>query len=148
MLVNGRLRDQLAVLEGVRALYQSDMIDGGPGIRAYLAALRPQERAPGMQGVGIALAMQPGKPAPVEDRLRENYGQVLRVWPQTDQAIGFPIILIEPDDPRNHRALGYDMYSEPVRLTSARWRAPLSASHCAVRRPKPLRPPEIGRAHV
>src|SRR3546814_1301409 len=45
MLVNGRLRDQLAVLEGVRALYQSDMIDGGPGIRAYLAAPRPQERS-------------------------------------------------------------------------------------------------------
>lgn len=120
MLVNGRLRDQLAVLEGVRALYQSDMIDGGPGIRAYLAALKPQERAPGMQGVGIALAMQPGKPVPVEDRLRENYGQVLRVWPQTDQAIGFPIVLIEPDDPRNHRALGYDMYSEPVRRAAMR----------------------------
>src|SRR3546814_16184303 len=46
MLVNGRLRDQLAVLEGVRALYQSDMIDGGPGNRAYLAA-RSEERRVG-----------------------------------------------------------------------------------------------------
>src|SRR3546814_16658111 len=102
MLVNGRLRDQLAVLEGVRALYQSDMIDGGPGIRAYLAALSPQERATGMQGVGIAPAMQPGKPAPVEDRLRDNYAQVLRVWPQTQQAIGFPIIHLEHEHPLTH----------------------------------------------
>lgn len=120
MLVNGHLRDQLGVLEGVRALYQSDMVENGPGIRAYLAALQPQKRAPGMQGVGIAIAMRPGDSTTVEDRLRENYGQVLRPWPATDQPIAFPIILIEPDSVRNHAALGYDMYSEPVRREAMR----------------------------
>ena len=46
--VNMRLRDHLGVLEGVRALYQSDTQQGGGAVRAYLAALRPQVRTPGM----------------------------------------------------------------------------------------------------
>lgn len=118
--VDIRLRDQLAVLEGVRALYQSDMETSGPGIRAYLAALQPQVRAPGMQGVGIALAMRRGTPAAAEARIRENYGETVRVWPATGQPIGFPIVLLEPDNASNRAALGYDMYSEPVRREAMR----------------------------
>src|SRR3546814_19138352 len=68
-----------------------------------------------MQGVGIAVAMRRATPAAAEQRLRDNYGQPIRVWPATDQPIGFPIVLIEPNDPLNHAALGYDMYSEPIR---------------------------------
>lgn len=120
MQVNDRLNDQLSILEGVRALYQSDKTTGGASIRAYLAALQPQERAPGMQGVGIAIAMERRAHAAVEARLRENYGRDIRVWPATDQPVGFPIVLIEPDDPLNHAALGYDMYSEPVRRKAMR----------------------------
>ena len=41
MQVNMRLRDHVAVLQGVRALYQSAPATHGPSIRAYIAALRP-----------------------------------------------------------------------------------------------------------
>lgn len=117
---NVRLRDHVAVLEGVRALYQSDPNSSGPGIRAYLAALQPQIQAPGMEGIGIAVAMRQGAPAAAEARLLANYGKPLPVWPATDQPIGFPIVLVEPDNPRRHNALGYDMYSEPVRRAAMR----------------------------
>ncbi|MBB6427980.1 CHASE domain-containing protein [Sphingopyxis sp. JAI128] len=117
---NLRLRDQVAILEGVRALYQSDAAASGPGIRAYLAALQPQVQSPGMEGIGIAAAMRAGEPAAVEARLRENYGTDIRVWPATDQPIGFPVILVEPHTPRRHLALGLDMYSEPVRRQAMR----------------------------
>ena len=120
MQVNVRLRDQLAVLEGVRALYQSDTAASGPGVRAFLAALRPQVRAPGMQGVGIAVAIQQDTPAAAEAQLRENYGREIKVWPRTSEPIGFPIVLVEPDNARNRGALGYDMYSEPIRREAMR----------------------------
>lgn len=117
---NVRLRDHVAVLEGVRALYQSDPASTGPGIRAYLAALQPQIQTPGMEGVGIAIAMRQGVPAAAEARLRANYGRPIAVWPASDQPIGFPIVLVEPDTPRRHNALGYDMYSDPVRREAMR----------------------------
>jgi Signal transduction histidine kinase len=120
MQVNARLSDQLSILEAVRALYQSDRTTGGTSVRAYLAALQPQTRAPGMQGVGVAIAMTRGVPAPVEARLRENYGRDITAWPASDQPIGFPIILIEPDNALNAAALGYDMYTEPTRREAMR----------------------------
>jgi CHASE1-domain containing sensor protein len=118
--VNMRLRDHVAVLEGVRALYQSDSAASGPGIRAYLNALQPQIRAPGMEGVGIAAAMRANTPAALEAKLRENYGEDIKVWPTTDQPIGFGVVLVEPYTPRRHVALGFDMYSEPVRRAAMR----------------------------
>lgn len=120
MQVNMRLRDHIAVLEGVRALYQSDSQSSGPGIRAYLAALRPQVHAPGMEGIGIAVAMRQRTPAAAEAMLRQNYGRDIAVWPATSQPIGFPIVLVEPYTPRRDNALGYDMYSEPVRREAMR----------------------------
>ncbi|HWV59255.1 MAG TPA: CHASE domain-containing protein [Sphingopyxis sp.] len=120
MQVNMRLRDHIAVLEGVRALYQSDSQSSGPGIRAYLASLRPQIHAPGMEGIGIAVAMRQGTPAAAEAMLRQNYGRDIRVWPATSQPIGFPIVLVEPYTPRRDQALGYDMYSERIRREAMR----------------------------
>ncbi|HEV2597407.1 CHASE domain-containing protein [Sphingopyxis sp.] len=118
---NMRLRDHVAILEGVRALYQSDAAASGPGIRAYLAALQPQVHSPGMEGIGIAAAMRAGTPAALEDRLRENYGEDIKVWPATtDQPVGFAVVLVEPYTPRRHVALGFDMYSEAVRREAMR----------------------------
>jgi two-component sensor histidine kinase len=118
---NTRLRDHVAILEGVRALYQSDVAASGPGIRAYLAALQPQIHSPGMEGVGIAAAMRAGTPAALEARLRENYGEDIKVWPATtDQPVGFAVVLVEPYTPRRHAALGFDMYSEPTRREAMR----------------------------
>lgn len=118
--INMRLRDHVAVLEGVRALYQSDSNTSGPGIRAYLAALQPQIHAPGMEGVGIAAAMRAGTPAAIEAKLRENYGRDIKVWPATDQPVGFAITLVEPYTPRRDAALGFDMFSEPTRRAAMR----------------------------
>jgi len=117
---NMRLRDHVAILEGVRALYQSDAAASGPGIRAYLGALQPQVHAPGMEGIGIAAAMRAATPAALEARLRENYGEDIKVWPATDQPVGFAVILVEPYTPRRRVALGFDMYSEPVRRAAMR----------------------------
>ena len=117
---NMRLRDHVAILEGVRALYQSSDATNGAEIRAYLAALQPQVHSPGMEGIGIAAAMRAATPAAVEARLRENYGEDIKIWPVTDQPIGFPVVLVEPYTPRRHYALGFDMYSEPVRRAAMR----------------------------
>ena len=120
MLIDTRLRDHVALLEGVRALYQSDSRSSGPGIRAYLTALRPQVHVPGLEGVGIAVAMRQQTPAAAEAMLRQNYGRDITVWPVGNQPVGFPIVLLEPHTPRRDAALGYDMYSEPVRREAMR----------------------------
>lgn len=119
--INSRLDGHIAVLEGVRALYQSDQNATGSTIAGYLAALKPHLQAPGMEGVGIAAAMRRDTPATAQAQLRANYDRDILIWPATStQPIGFPIILVEPYSPRRDQALGFDMYSEPVRRLAMR----------------------------
>src|SRR3546814_13898859 len=75
MQIDMRLRDHIAVLAGVRALYQSDSQSSGPGIRASLASLRQQVHAPGMEGVGIAGALRQRPPAAAGASLRRSEGR-------------------------------------------------------------------------
>ena len=119
--INARLRDHVAVLEGVRAMYQSDTAASGPAIRAYLTALRPQDNTPGMEGVGIAAAMRRDDPSTAEAQLRTNYGRDIKVWPaESSQKIGFAVVLVVPYTPRRNAALGFDMYSESLRREAMR----------------------------
>lgn len=65
------------------------------GFRTYVGALALRRHYPGIQGLGIALLEQPAAgPA----------GQARSA-----------VAMIEPLDTMNRRALGYDMYAEPVR---------------------------------
>src|SRR3546814_12120464 len=66
MQIDMRLRDLIAVLEGVRAHYQSDCQSSGPGIRASHASLRPQVHEHGMEEIGITVEVRQGTPAAAE----------------------------------------------------------------------------------
>jgi two-component sensor histidine kinase/CHASE1-domain containing sensor protein len=123
--IDVRLRDQQAVLESVRAFYQSSPTASGPAIRTFLSNLKPEVRAPGMEGIGIAIAMQHATPSAAEDLLLENYGRTIPIWPTSDQSVGFPIVLIEPENERNIKALGFDMFSNPARREAMQraWRS-------------------------
>ena len=56
-----------------------------------------------------------GNEASAEKMIAENYGKDIAIWPETDQDYRAAIVLLEPDDDRNRAAIGYDMYSEPIR---------------------------------
>lgn len=106
---------QLAVLDGVRALHYAQPDVRRVGVQRYLEVMQPDRRAPGMQGVGFALATRTGDDAAVRARLREDYGIDRAPWPATDQAYRTPITLLEPANADNRRALGFDMFSEARR---------------------------------
>lgn len=69
----------------------------------YFEGTQLPERYPGIQGLGFAPRVLRG----------EKYQ--FNVWPLKDQKVMFPIMFLEPRDPRNVKAIGFDMYSEPVR---------------------------------
>ncbi|MEZ5756318.1 MAG: CHASE domain-containing protein [Paracoccaceae bacterium] len=69
----------------------------------------------GVQGVGFARVMAADQGAEARAEIAAQYGLDVEIRPPTDQALRAPIVLLEPDSPRNMNALGYDMYVEPVR---------------------------------
>lgn len=113
--IEQRIEDQISVLYAARGLFLTIGEVDRAVFKDYLKASDVQRRVPGMQGVGFAKRFLPGEEEAVETRLRRDYGVDRTIWPETEQNLRYPIVLLEPDDDRNRAALGFDMFSEAVR---------------------------------
>ncbi|MCV0394096.1 MAG: CHASE domain-containing protein [Rhizobiaceae bacterium] len=87
-----------------------------PEFRRFIDQMRIETRYSGVRGVGFARLVAPGGEGAVEQEIESNYEIRQPIWPEeTDADWRAVIVLLEPLDERNRVALGYDMYSEPVR---------------------------------
>jgi signal transduction histidine kinase/CHASE1-domain containing sensor protein len=83
--------------------------------RAYVDALNLDAAYPGVQGVAFSAWLEPDEIPAVERAVRGEGFQDFRVWPEGRREEASAILYIEPLDAANGRALGYDMYADPVR---------------------------------
>ncbi len=83
----------------------------------FVAQLRLSEDFTGAQGIGFARVTGADSEAAtaVASEILVNYGRSIKPWPETDQEIRTPVVMIEPGSSSNMMALGYDMYSNPIR---------------------------------
>lgn len=81
----------------------------------YVHNLNLLEKYPGIQGLGYAKRVQASEIADHEKDVRSNGLPNYEVWPTGQSTEHFPIVLLEPFNWRNRRALGYDMFEEPTR---------------------------------
>ncbi len=119
--IEGRVRDHVNLLHAVAGLFrvENNLVSREMLLR-YLDAIDVEGRMPGIQGIGFAMAMNPAVPGPASRAIADAYGVTVAPWPPTDLAVRFPIVLLEPFDDRNRAALGFDMWSEPVRREAMR----------------------------
>jgi len=113
--IESRLDTYVNVLTGTRALAVSDPAIPRDELRAYIRSLNVQHRYPGIQGIGVLLRV-PGEEVPrLEREIRREGIRSFHVFPPGPREEYYPIVLIEPLDERNRRAMGYDMWTHPVR---------------------------------
>lgn len=85
------------------------------GFKLYVESLMLLERYPGIQGLGYTVRLRPEELSEHISKTRSEGYPSYRVWPGDKRDEYFSIIYLEPFDWRNQRALGYDMFTEPVR---------------------------------
>jgi len=73
------------------------------------------ENYPGVQGIGFALVFPPDQKDAVVKRLHDEGDPNFHVWPLDPREQYTAIIYLQPSDDRNARAMGFDMFTEPVR---------------------------------
>lgn len=110
-----------------RMLSYEALLSGGVGLfgaagkvdrqqwRTYIDALELESRFPGILGIGFAQRVPAEALAAHERAVRAEGLQRYAVKPIGPAVERFPIVYLEPFRERNLRALGYDMFSEPVR---------------------------------
>lgn len=85
--------------------------------RRFVSELRLDADYRGAEGIGWAQVVRPSQIEEFEARLAEGTPVPTQLYPPLDggQPFAVAVTYLQPDTERNRRALGYDMYSEPVR---------------------------------
>lgn len=85
--------------------------------RRFVSELRLDSDYRGAEGIGWAQVVRPSQIEQFEELLAEQGVETAEFYPpfSGSEAFAVPVTYLQPDTQRNRRALGYDMYSEPVR---------------------------------
>lgn len=114
--IQARLETYVAMLRaGAGLLEANDGVLDRRTFRTFVAELELDQHYPGIQGIGFS-ARLPGDSIAAAERALSRYGASgLRIYPSRPREEYHAIVHLEPLDTRNEAALGYDMFSEPVR---------------------------------
>ena len=110
-----RIHDIEEVLRGGVALFASSEHVTRSDWQRYVAMLEIDRFLPGTRGLGYAALVSKADRPTHESALRSGGFPDYAIRPAGDREVFAPVVYLEPFDDMNHRAFGYDLYSEPVR---------------------------------
>lgn len=117
--VTDHIKDRLAAdslaLQGAAALFAKHNTVSREDWASYNDAIRSSQVIRGAQGVGFAQLIAPGELGAHMAGVRAEGQPDYTVHPAGAREAYAPIVYTEPLTARNRRALGFDMFSDPVR---------------------------------
>ncbi len=103
------------VLRGARGLLEASEAVNRAEFGRYVASLRLGDHYPGIQGIGFSPLILAQTRTRELARIHQLDLPDFAIRPNGERAEYAPVLFIEPFAGPNLRALGYDVYSEPVR---------------------------------
>jgi PAS domain S-box-containing protein len=113
--VNERLQSYELILRSSAGLFESSNSVTRQEWKSFTQKLNASDIVPGMQGIGFALLIQPEELAAHIAAVRGEGFLDYNVKPSGQRDAYTPVLYIEPFTTINQRALGFDMFSEPIR---------------------------------
>jgi PAS domain S-box-containing protein len=114
-LLKNRMQTYKQVLSSVNGLYIASNRVERNEYKKYVAALDLTEKYDGIQGLGVSLIVPSAKKAQHIASIHSEGFSEYTIWPEGQRDIYTSIIYLEPFSLRSESALGYDMFTEPVR---------------------------------
>ena len=111
-----RMFQHIALLRATRSYFEAE--NGQVTVSEfarYVTDLNLERDYRGIQGIGYAPLLGHEAATAAAGRISRDNAVAIADWPPSDQARIAPIAKIEPMDVRNRQALGYDMFSDPIR---------------------------------
>src|SRR5262245_33298366 len=113
--INTRLQTSIALLRAGTGLFAaSDWVDAHE-FEEFVQQIELQKNYPGIQGIGFSQRLRPEEKAAAVATMKKSGFPDFKVWPTDSHSEYHAIIYLQPMDNRNHVAIGYDMFTEPVR---------------------------------
>lgn len=113
--IENRIEMYEALLRATSGLFAaSDQVTRNE-FRLFVSNLRVEQNYPGIQGIGFSARVDADTKDALIERMRKEVKSDFRIWPEDPRDEYHTIAYLEPLDERNLAAIGYDMFSEPVR---------------------------------
>ncbi len=116
--IEGRIETYIALLRAGTGLFAASESVKPDEFKSFVAQLDLQRHYAGIQGIGFSIRLNPEAKNGLVQSMRRQGFQNFEVWPESERTEYHSIIYLEPLNPRNQRAIGYDMFTEPVRRTA------------------------------
>lgn len=114
--IEARLGTYVAVLRAASGLFAASDEVTSAEFRRFAEHVEIRRRYPGIQGIGFSLRIPPGQERAVEARMRAQGASDFRIEPPSRPGTETHAILyLQPQDARNHAAMGFNMHSEARR---------------------------------
>lgn len=113
--LENKLNSYIALLKSGRAFIETtDKLDHKK-FKTYIDSLELEKNYVGLVGVGFNKAVTSGERENLIAEMKKEGFTDFKIFPADENQISYPIIYLEPLNEINRRAIGYDMFSEPVR---------------------------------
>ncbi|MCJ7766646.1 MAG: CHASE domain-containing protein, partial [Thiovulaceae bacterium] len=108
------LRYENALRSGIAFFHGSESV-GRQAWHQFVETLQPRKYYPGFQGIGFSVMLHPDEVSPLEQRMRNAGYPPFALKPAGKREQYSAILYLEPMNRRNAEAVGYDMFSDPLR---------------------------------
>ncbi len=109
------LETYTALVQGGTGLFATEGTLTRANFRWFANSLDLRRRYPGIQGYGFSQRIQTSSADSVEAAIRAQGVSEFRFWPRSGAVEQHAILYLEPEDVRNRKALGYNMFSGAAR---------------------------------
>ncbi|HEY9807695.1 MAG TPA: CHASE domain-containing protein, partial [Candidatus Obscuribacterales bacterium] len=113
--IQNRLETYLALLRSTSGLLAAnDRLSSGQ-FHAYIQRLDLQKHYPGVQGIGYSVRLSPAEKAALMAQMQQQGFTNFAIQPDYPRPEYHAILYLEPSNRRNQAAIGFDMFTEPIR---------------------------------
>ncbi len=117
--VEARMNVHASILAAGGGLFDASQHVGRADWHAFANALKLDRNFSGVKGIGFSERMPASLSLPeIESRVGAARDEPFTIRPARPRPEVHAIVYLEPEDAANRHAIGFDMYSEPVRRTA------------------------------
>src|SRR5690242_7987425 len=110
-----KLETSIALLRAGTGLFAASADVSQDEFNRFVQRFELEENYPGIQGIGYAVVFRPEEKDAIVKRIRAEGVSEFAIRPDEPRDFYTAIIYLQPGEKGNQRAIGYDMFTEPVR---------------------------------
>ena len=113
--IRARIQTSIALLRAGTGLFAASKTVEPDDFTHFVTQLELQKNYPGIQGIGFSLKLRPEEIPALVANMRRAGLQDFKIWPDYKRDEYHAIIYLQPQGHGNEAAIGYDMFTDPVR---------------------------------